>query len=63
MSCSQVIEGVTYPCEQCEFKAIYPSRLHHHVKSKHEEVAYACEHCEFKATGPNALKMHLRRKH
>ena len=28
-------EGLTFPCQQCDYLATFPSALKHHVKVKH----------------------------
>ena len=46
-------DGVTFPCNQCEYKATQKQNLLAHIKSVHEGVKYPCQQCGYKATRKN----------
>ena len=52
-----------YPCDECNYKAKFPSHLRQHVKSIHEGVKYPCIQCNYKATVPSALSQHVKSIH
>ena len=41
---------VKFPCDKCDFKAIYKVDLIRHKKSKHEGIKFPCDQCDYKAT-------------
>ena len=53
-----VHEGVSYPCDCCDYKAITKGDCKKHVKSIHEGVHYSCHKCEYKATTLGTNCMH-----
>ena len=56
-------DGVKYQCNQCNFKASFPSNLQQHIKSIHEGVKYPCDQCKFKAARPDSLQQHIKSIH
>ena len=52
-----------YPCDECNYKAKFPSHLRQHIKSIHEGVKYSCDQCSYKATAPSSLRKHKKSQH
>ena len=57
------LEGVRYPCNQCEFSSTTADYLKKHIQSIHEGVRYPCNQCEFSATSKDNLKKHIQSIH
>ena len=55
--------GRKFSCPQCEYTAIYPSKLQTHIKSMHEAKKFPCPQCEYKATRKGSLQTHIRSLH
>ena len=49
-------EGVTYPCDQCDYAATTLSKLKQHTRIKHEGIKYLCDKCVHAATTFGSLK-------
>ena len=49
---------MTYPCDQCDFKATIKGNLTQHVQSIHEGVTHQCDQCDYKATQKGNLTIH-----
>ena len=55
--------GITFPCEQCNFKTHIKSSLNFHIKIHHEEKEwFLCNLCEYKGT-KKGLRVHKESKH
>ena len=54
-------EGISYPCQQCDYKATQQSDLNRHVKAIHDGVRNPCQQCE--AFDLSTLNRHVKSKH
>jgi len=72
----QIIENITckqrklkpnnenkHSCDECGYKAMWPSDLNRHIESIHEGAKYPCEHCNFTATFKSNLQQHIKYVH
>ena len=57
------LDNVTYPCDQCEYKATQKRNLKIHIESIHDNVTYSCDQCEYKVTRKENLKRHIENIH
>merc|ERR1712098_378859 len=55
--------GVTYDCDQCDYKVTTPHGLKAHKSAKHEGIRYTCNQCDYKATQKVNLKTHISTVH
>ena len=59
-----VHEGVTYDCNQCDYKATLKANLKAHIESKHEGIRkFACNFCDYRYSAKHNLKNHLKNIH
>ena len=58
-----VHKGVTFPCEDCEYKATQKSNLQTHIKSTHKGVMLSCPDCDYYATTKSNLQKHNKLVH
>ena len=56
-------EGITYPCNYCDYKAKQKQRLLVHVDAIHNKVYYSCEACEYKTGFKEVLRKHIKSVH
>ena len=56
-------EGVRFPCDQCDYKAVQKPSLVRHIKTVHEGVKFPCEECDYKAAQKFTLMRHKKSKH
>ena len=56
-------KGNYVACNQCDFKAVYPSLVEIHKKGVHEGVRWSCSVCEKQFKSPFTLKVHTNKKH
>ena len=54
-------EGISYPCDQCQYAAPSTGALNKHKQSKHEVVKHPL--CAFSPTDPGSLKKHKKSMH
>jgi len=52
-----ILEGIRYPCDQCELAATSASCLKQRVENTQEGVRYPCDKCAYAATTSSALKV------
>ena len=52
-----------FPCDQCDFKATWKSKLFTHIKSVHKGLKFPCDQCDFKATSKSHLIRHIKSIH
>ena len=50
------LEGVRYPCDQCQFSSTCTCHLKRHKKVKLETMRYLCYQCDFAAKEIKTLK-------
>ncbi len=43
----EIRSGITFQCEECDFKTAYIQTLKHHKEAIHEGVKYSCDLCEY----------------
>ena len=43
-------EGKKYPCDACDYLAIFEGSLRKHKQSVHEGMKYLCDGCDYIAT-------------
>ena len=55
-------EGLSYPCDKCDFCATQFVNLRRHKESKHE-IKDACDLCKYFAKSVQNLKYHVISKH
>ena len=55
--------GVSFSCNQCDYKAATQVFLKLHQESKHKEIKYKCDQCDFMFRTHNSLKRHQEYKH
>ena len=53
-------EGITYPCNYCDYKAKQKQRVLVHVDDIHNKVYYSCEACEYKTGFKEVLRKHIK---
>ena len=41
-----LIEGIKYFCDQCNHQSTKKTKLHTHIKTKHEGIKYPCKQCD-----------------
>ena len=51
-------QGITYPCDVCDYVAARPDALKRHKKGKHEEKKFLCDQCQFRAHSAIKLSQH-----
>ena len=56
-------QGVSYNCDQCDYKTTRKDNLKRHKLTKHEGVSYNCDQCDYKAKTKDRLKRHKLSKH
>jgi len=56
-------QGITYPCDLCEYVASRPDALKRHKKGKHEEKKFPCSQCQFRAHSAVKLSQHKLQVH
>merc|ERR1740128_1103379 len=56
-------EGISYPCDQCDYVAIHKYHLKQHERSKHEGIRYPCDQCDYVATQQSSLNTHKKSQH
>ena len=54
---------VSYPCDQCQYKATHESLLSKHIKSVHDGVQFPCDKCDYKVTRKDHLLRHEKSVH
>ena len=63
---AHAIEGIAFPCTECDFAAATKGALGGHMERAHKmKVTYACEKkgCDFAGTTPQGLSKHMSAKH
>ena len=55
--------GVSYGCNQCEYKFTRQDHLTTHEKSIHEGVRYECDQCEYKSSTLGSMSKQKKSKH
>ena len=56
-------ENITYPCDQCDYKANLKHHLKKYIESRHGNVTYSCDQCEYKLIQRSNLKQHIESRH
>ena len=56
-------EGVTYPCDRCNYVAGQKAHLKNHIENIHEKVRYPCSQCDYSASKESNLIRHTQIKH
>ena len=56
-------EGVTYPCDRCNYVAGQKAHLKNHIENIHEKVRYPCAQCDYSASKESNLIRHTQIKH
>ena len=57
-------EGVTYNCNQCDYKSALKANLKRHIETKHEDIKkFACNFCEYRCFLKTDLQRHMKKKH
>ena len=52
-----------YKCTHCNFKALYNSQLHQHIRAIHEMRLYSCPYCMFTTKYIQSVKRHIKNVH
>merc|ERR1712096_139975 len=52
-------QGITYPCEICDYKTTVRRYLNYHFRRNHGNERHACEQCDFVGKLPRCLKDHI----
>merc|ERR1719470_505200 len=55
--------GITYSCDECDFRARSKNNLSQHIKSKHEGIRYKCNHCPTNFVTRHYLQIHIQTIH
>ena len=56
-------EGLTFDCDQCDFKGASSGSLSRHTASIHEHRKFYCTTCDYKCSDSTLLKRHVISKH
>merc|ERR1712150_372661 len=57
------LEGIKYPCSQCDYQGSRKEKLQRHIQTKHEGVKYSCNKCDFQFATQRSLQRHIETKH
>ena len=55
-------EGVTYFCDQCNFKTLHKQTLKIHKGLKHGGINFDCDQCDYKTKVKASLRLHKQSK-
>ena len=56
--------NLSYPCNNCDYKATDKGSLYRHKRERHEDPEVVqCEDCAFKTKNERSLKNHIKSKH
>ena len=51
-------EGITFPCDKCNYVATYIGTLNRHKQTTHEGIKFPCDECEYSGASLSYLKKH-----
>ena len=54
-------EGISYPCDKCEYQATIPKDLKRHTQAKHDGVKYVCDKCDYTTAWEKEISTHRRK--